>query len=268
MTLDIAARALRRERSGSIGPHRDERHAMNLIRKSTWAVVLILGAVAGCAGDETAERPRHADGTQPCPGPEKPVVPPSERATAPRRRHRRTCTPRRDQARRDTKKADESPKLEGPEGRATAKGDTAAVKLTRRRDRRDQGTARGRAGRWRSSRRSARSAVDHLGSMGKPIKVSAEGRTFFLCCEGCEKEVKSRPQGGHRQARCKPASEPSSQSRRPGTARPPRRPHPFEQAGVWQRADARDILCLSETNVPPRPECGFRRESGSASLPR
>jgi YHS domain-containing protein len=33
----------------------------------------------------------------------------------------------------------------------------------------------------------------HLGSMGKPIKVSAEGRTFFICCEGCEEKVKSDP---------------------------------------------------------------------------
>jgi YHS domain-containing protein len=29
--------------------------------------------------------------------------------------------------------------------------------------------------------------------MGKPIKVSAEGRTFFICCEGCEEKVKSDP---------------------------------------------------------------------------
>ena len=44
-------------------------------------------------------------------------------------------------------------------------------------------------------------STHHLGSMEKPIKVTAEGRTFYLCCEGCEEEVKSRPQGGHRQAR-------------------------------------------------------------------
>jgi hypothetical protein len=32
-----------------------------------------------------------------------------------------------------------------------------------------------------------------LGSMGKPLKVSAEGRSFYLCCKGCEKEVKADP---------------------------------------------------------------------------
>lgn len=34
---------------------------------------------------------------------------------------------------------------------------------------------------------------ENLGSMDKPIKVSAEGKTFFLCCKGCEKDVKSDP---------------------------------------------------------------------------
>ncbi len=33
----------------------------------------------------------------------------------------------------------------------------------------------------------------HLGSMEKPIKVTAEGRTFYLCCEGCEEELKTNP---------------------------------------------------------------------------
>ncbi len=33
----------------------------------------------------------------------------------------------------------------------------------------------------------------HLGSMEKPVKVSAEGRTFYICCEGCEEEVKTDP---------------------------------------------------------------------------
>jgi hypothetical protein len=32
-----------------------------------------------------------------------------------------------------------------------------------------------------------------LGSMGKPFKVSAEGRSFYLCCKSCEKELKADP---------------------------------------------------------------------------
>lgn len=30
-----------------------------------------------------------------------------------------------------------------------------------------------------------------LGSMGTPVKVTAEGKTFFLCCKGCNKEVET-----------------------------------------------------------------------------
>lgn len=29
--------------------------------------------------------------------------------------------------------------------------------------------------------------------MGKPLKVTAEGRTFYLCCENCQKDVKADP---------------------------------------------------------------------------
>jgi hypothetical protein len=29
--------------------------------------------------------------------------------------------------------------------------------------------------------------------MGKPLKVTAEGRTFYLCCDSCEDELKADP---------------------------------------------------------------------------
>jgi len=34
---------------------------------------------------------------------------------------------------------------------------------------------------------------ENLGSMGKPVKVTAKGKTFFLCCSSCEKDVKADP---------------------------------------------------------------------------
>jgi hypothetical protein len=34
---------------------------------------------------------------------------------------------------------------------------------------------------------------ENLGSMGKPVKVTAAGRTFFLCCDGCNKDLKKDP---------------------------------------------------------------------------
>jgi YHS domain-containing protein len=32
-----------------------------------------------------------------------------------------------------------------------------------------------------------------LGSMGAPVKVSLKGQTVFLCCAGCEEELKKEP---------------------------------------------------------------------------
>jgi len=34
---------------------------------------------------------------------------------------------------------------------------------------------------------------DPLGEMGKPLKVTYEGRSFYLCCKSCEPEVKADP---------------------------------------------------------------------------
>jgi hypothetical protein len=38
---------------------------------------------------------------------------------------------------------------------------------------------------------------DHLGEggMGAPIKQVVDGKTFFLCCKGCEDDVKADPKG-------------------------------------------------------------------------
>lgn len=34
---------------------------------------------------------------------------------------------------------------------------------------------------------------NHLGTMGKPIKVSADGKTAFLCCAGCKADFEKDP---------------------------------------------------------------------------
>lgn len=36
-------------------------------------------------------------------------------------------------------------------------------------------------------------SVEHLGSMGPPIKKVVDGKTAFLCCKGCEKEFDKDP---------------------------------------------------------------------------
>jgi len=35
---------------------------------------------------------------------------------------------------------------------------------------------------------------DALGGMGKPFKVDLDGRTVFLCCEGCEDLLRAEPE--------------------------------------------------------------------------
>jgi YHS domain-containing protein len=32
-----------------------------------------------------------------------------------------------------------------------------------------------------------------LGAMGKPFKVTVKGQTFFLCCDGCQDDLKKDP---------------------------------------------------------------------------
>jgi YHS domain-containing protein len=32
-----------------------------------------------------------------------------------------------------------------------------------------------------------------LGAMGKPFKTTVKGKTVFLCCEGCEHDLKENP---------------------------------------------------------------------------
>ena len=34
---------------------------------------------------------------------------------------------------------------------------------------------------------------EHLGSMDVPVKVSAEGKTLYLCCKGCKKDFDADP---------------------------------------------------------------------------
>lgn len=86
----------------------------------------------------------------------------------------------------EPKKADAKPSLEGPSTEA------GAAKLT------DEEIAEIKklpADEQASALAQAVCPVSghNLGSMELPIKVSAEGRTFYLCCEGCEKKVKNDP---------------------------------------------------------------------------
>ena len=161
---------------------------MNAIRKSVWSIVL-LGLAVGCGGEpETAPARRagwHRQG---------------ELSVSGRQAGRRPSPGRaRCQARRKRRKADEPPAVEGPKAE-NAKPDSEAAKLTA-----DELAAIKElpAAEQAAAIQQAVCPVSthHLGSMEKPVKVTAEGRTFYICCEGCEDKVKSDPKASHRQAR-------------------------------------------------------------------
>jgi hypothetical protein len=170
---------------------------MNLIRRSAWAVVM-LGAVAGCTGGEDTSAPAGGPATKPAPGGERrPANPPANAEPAKDSASKEMLPPPppppESSPAEDTKKA--GPALEGPkpEGKAEPKKDTAAAKLTpdeiatiKKLPEADQGPALAQA--------VCPVSDGHLGGpMGKPYKVSVEGRTVFLCCKECEEEIKADP---------------------------------------------------------------------------
>jgi hypothetical protein len=164
---------------------------MNIMNKSIGAIV-ILGALAGCAGDEStpptvaepsagqspAAKPK-ADAA-PIIKPEQPVAKPADDKMEPS-----------NAAPADGKKAGEAPSIEGPSKTETPKPSGAAAKLS----------AKELAGIKELPQAEQDAAIAQavcpvsthkLGSMGKPLKVTAEGRTFYICCDSCEDDVKTK----------------------------------------------------------------------------
>ncbi|WP_422929465.1 hypothetical protein [Singulisphaera sp. PoT] len=155
---------------------------MLTIRKAWWATAL-LAAFVGCAGDEPATTETPATS----PAAEKPA----DKAETPKAE-----TPK-----------EEPPKVEGP---------AAAPSPAPAGEEKKEGAEEKKADAAESKALSADEVAEleklpaedkvvalkqvvcpvsgeHLGSMGAPIKVSAEGKSFMICCGSCEKEVKSDP---------------------------------------------------------------------------
>ena len=153
---------------------------MNAIRKSAWSIVL-LGMAMGCGGETEPEAAGPASGTA------KDNYP-----TAANKAAKTTKPPAAPASKTDeTKKGDEAPPVEGPKAENST-GDKGAVKLTA-----EELAAIKELPAAEQAAAIAQGvcpvSAHHLGSMEKPIKVSAEGRTFYLCCEGCEKNLKADP---------------------------------------------------------------------------
>lgn len=147
------------------------------------APALILALVFGCGSEEDATSPatnREAPGmppsAAPAPGPaDAPAVAPDAVAPAPTE-----AAP----APADETKKDAEPTLEGPTAGDLKLSDEeiAAIKKLPA-DEQD------------AALKQAVCPVsdEHLGAMDVPLKVTAEGRTFYICCEGCKKAVEEDP---------------------------------------------------------------------------
>jgi hypothetical protein len=168
---------------------------MNIIRKSIGTILILGAAAAGCAGD--AEPP-----VDPTPG-QSPVVKsttpppganrPGPAATAPGAIGPQ-AVPVPTPAPSDAKTATEAPKVEGPSQTDTSKPAGAAAKLSP-----DDIKAINELPKAEQDVALAQAVCpvsnENLGSMGKPLKVTAEGRTFYLCCDSCQKDLKANPKG-------------------------------------------------------------------------
>ncbi len=159
---------------------------MNANCRSTLTVMtmMLLGMAVGCAeeGDNAAPAPTVSHSTPPAPNqgiPPAPAPTPSP-----------TKTEDMKKPADGPKKSDDAPKVEGPKSEAP-KAD-ASTKLgseemaeIKKLPEAEQAAAIKQA--------VCPVSAHELGSMGEPIKVSAEGRTFYLCCKSCQDAVKKDP---------------------------------------------------------------------------
>jgi YHS domain-containing protein len=149
-----------------------------------WVLALMLG-IGGCAGEDSGSPAARTAGDG---GPTKPAVnhKAAESASASSTGTPAAPAPSKD----DSKKAD-APSLEGPKT-DTSHEDATHVKLT------EAEIAKIKTLPAAEQDLALKQAVcpvsgDHLGNMGAPVRISAEGRTFYLCCKNCVDEVNANP---------------------------------------------------------------------------
>jgi Archaeal TRASH domain len=157
--------------------------------RQPWLLVVGLGLLAGCTGEESK------------PGPPVQPVPSSRTEMKPAENTSPTGRPL-PTGKSDTKapasspaegKDSSAPSLEGPKSDA-AEGGSKSVKLT---SAEEANIKKLPAEEQPAALKQLVCPVsgEHLGSMGTPVKVSAENRTFYLCCKSCQDDVKADPKG-------------------------------------------------------------------------
>ena len=165
------------------------------IRKAWWAMALS-AALAGCNGEPTTTDTGPAPSTAPAtPAPETPPPGPdsSKVQEAQPKELPAPVTP-------DASK-DQAPSLDTPTVKPLTPQEGSA-------DKKDEASAKPTLGADEIAEIEKLPAAEkalalkqavcpvseeHLGSMGMPVKATAEGRTFLLCCKNCNAEVAKSP---------------------------------------------------------------------------
>jgi hypothetical protein len=158
-------------------------------RRLRWLVPIGLGLIHGCAGEDTSSSPSVATTGKPALNKDAGPAPGKAPAQTP-------ATPSKPEpsaasSAKDESKKSDAPALEGPKTDASS-AVGKAVKLT------DKELAKVKTLPADEQDAALKQQVcpvsgENLGSMGTPYKVSALNRTFYLCCKGCEDELKADP---------------------------------------------------------------------------
>ena len=135
---------------------------MPSIRKTWWSALTVAALAVGCTGEEPAKTD---SAPTPTPAPAAADPAPKTDAAPPAAEAPKADAPKAEAVKLTEDELAEIKKLPADEQDAALKQAVCPV------------------------------SGEHLGSMALPIKVSAEGKTFYLCCKGCQKEVESDPKG-------------------------------------------------------------------------
>jgi YHS domain-containing protein len=180
---------------------------MLVIRRFGWSA-LVLAALAGC-GNQAQESTTKVgpSETAPYPASPSPESPPPTTSSA-------ETSPGTDKGTTSPGNTNELPKVEGPTIEAPTPSPATKEELKKSNETKAGGTTTGAKVASVSlsdeevaeikklpggeAERAIQQAVcpvsgENLGSMGVPVKVMAEGQTFYLCCKSCNKDVRDDP---------------------------------------------------------------------------
>jgi hypothetical protein len=151
-----------------------------------WAIVAVL-ALSGCAGEDASPPPASSPSPKPTAGP----AAPAEGISPAKPSETRKPEPGAAGSTKDHSGPADAPPLEAPKTGA-APADAAKTKFSEK-----------QLANIKQLPESEQAAAikqgvcpvsgGTLGSMGMPMKITAEGRTFYLCCDNCEDKVKADP---------------------------------------------------------------------------